>query len=212
VTLAQSNPEAINVRFIERARVGVLFTALCVVLAIVVKGNVRTVPYEQMTIFTTVLRALLIVAVVVLARHEFAQSLLGRLGITGMISMGVLFAAATALINITVTALARLPFEQYVINVGTATSVALWALSVAVLLFGWLQTRLGQVMAPVLAALVVSCLFALTYAALHRSWILAACNAGYYSLSFVRWKTGSVGACAIALFLSQILLWLVYKA
>lgn len=202
-----ADPEAINLRFISRARIGVLFSVLVATWLVLIRGDVRHVPYQEKTLIESVIRVLMIGGVFVLAGRELREALLGLFDLTRMILVGILFGAAGTLVGICLLILAHWRFGHY--SLALLIPAGLWAASITLLLFGWLQTRLAQWMPPLVAAVVVSCSFALSEFLTTRSWILTAAYIGYYSLPFLRWKTGSLGACAIALLFSQTLIWAV---
>jgi hypothetical protein len=146
----------------------------------------------------------------VLASREALRAMLGMLDVKTMVAIGALFGAATALVSVCLRARFPLAFDGFQVTPLAVISVALFAISVSLILFGWLQTRLGQILPPAIAALVVSGVFIGAQFLQTRSWLVAASNAGYYSLPFLRWKTGSLGACAVAIFSAEILLWMVF--
>jgi hypothetical protein len=207
--IALHDPESINRRFIERARIGPLLTILCAAVVLFAMYNVyhhwlRLTEQEKLWFFLLTY-GLFDFGALILARRVFREAFLGTLTVAQVLRLAVLIGAATALVTISVLAYAHFPGGPYKFRIEWLPEIALRAIAITIILFGWLQTRLGAWISPLGAACVAAALLALLESYEHRSWVVAVAAAGAYALPFVRWKTGSLGVCVLAWIFSDFL-------
>jgi len=203
-------PEVVNRRFMEHARIGLL-------LAIAVVGLLAFASYRfsrhdlQVTSqdglwFNYLSYGFIDVAALVLARRELRGVFLGRLTTSQVLFQAVVLGGVIAAVTVGVLTLTHFPEGSYVFQTWWFPWIVLRSIGITLVLFAWIQTRLLGWVGPLAAACITAAMFAFLEYFQHRSsWFVVLAGMGAYALPFVRWKTGSLGVCAMAIIFADFL-------
>jgi len=204
LAVAARDPEAINRRFMESARIGPLLIVsiiffIAAALYIYYYGHAHRPTQEDAQWIWFLMLGALDFGAVLFARAVFLPAVLGTLATSQMLRLSVAVGAATGLLTASMVTYTHFPSGARPFQLFWIPIIILRSAAIVLILFSWIQTRIGTWLTPFSAACIVAVLFALFVWLEHRSWVIVASDAGYYSLPFIRWKTGSLGACLISL-------------